>query len=125
MAKKTLKVGNSLKKTLRSIEQNPFLKNKVLSYVVLLAAITLALVYISKSNWNALGMFIAIGILTCFFTKNMTITLGTAIIVSVILNREVLNIEGFKGDEDGEDPVDPVEETENAERKCWKKNEEK
>ena len=122
MAKKSLKVGKTLKKTLKSMENSSLLKNKVVSYVVLLAAITLALVYISKSNWNALAMYIAIGLLTCFFTKNMTITLGTAIIVSVILNRRELNIEGF---EEGQDATEEQEDTmaTNEKRKCWKKNE--
>ena len=127
MAKKSLKVGKTLKKTLKSMENSSLLKNKVVSYVVLLAAITLALVYISKSNWNALAMYIAIGLLTCFFTKNMTITLGTAIIVSVILNRRELNIEGFN-QPGGQDATEETEEQEdtmatNEKRKCWKKNE--
>ena len=119
MAKKSLKVGKTLKKTLKSIEQSSLLKNKVVSYVVLLAAITLALVYISKSNWNALAMYIAIGVLTSFFTKNMSITLGTAIIVSVFLNKKELNIEGFEEEEKEEmtEGVDPE-----LKRKCWKKN---
>lgn len=121
MAKKSSKVGKTLKKTLKRIEKSSLLKNKVVSYVVLLAAITLALVYISKSNWNALAMFIAIGLLTCFFTKNMTVTLGTAIIVSVILNRKALNIEGFKVEEETEEQEDTMATTEK--RKCWKKNE--
>ena len=122
MAKKSLKVGKTLKKTLKRIENSSLLKNKVVSYVVLLAAITLALVYISKSNWNALAMYIAIGLLTCFFTKNMTVTLGTAIIVSVILNRKALNIEGFEEEEkeEQEDTMDTKGETEL--RKCWKKD---
>lgn len=120
MAKKSLKVGKTLKKTLKSLENSSLLKNKVVSYVVLLAAITLALVYISKSNWNALAMYIAIGLLTCFFTKNMTITLGTAIIVSVILNRRELNIEGFEEEEEQEDTMESKDEPEL--RKCWKKD---
>jgi len=120
MAKKSSKVGKTLKKTLKRIEKSSLLKNKVVSYVVLLAAITLALVYISKSNWNALAMFIAIGLLTCFFTKNMTVTLGTAIIVSVILNRKALNIEGFE-EEKTEEQEDTM--ATNEKRKCWKKNE--
>jgi len=134
MAKKNLKVVQTLKKTLKKIERNPLLKNKVFSYVILLAAITLALVYISKSNWNALGMYIAIGVLTCFFTKNMTITLGTAMLVSVLINRKELNMEGFEEDKEGfEEDKEGFEEdkegNENQEkegngevRKCWKKN---
>lgn len=123
MAKKSSKVGKTLKKTLKRIEKSSLLKNKVVSYVVLLAAITLALVYISKSNWNALAMYIAIGLLTCFFTKNMTVTLGTAIIVSVILNRKALNIEGFE--EENKNTEQEKEDTDdtNEKRKCWKKNE--
>lgn len=124
MAKKSSKVGKTLKKTLKRIEKSSLLKNKVVSYVVLLAAITLALVYISKSNWNALAMYIAIGLLTCFFTKNMTVTLGTAIIVSVILNRKALNIEGFE-EENKNTEQEEKEDTmaTNEKRKCWKKNE--
>jgi len=125
MAKKSLKVGKTLKKTLKRIEKSSLLKNKVVSYVVLLAAITLALVYISKSNWNALAMYIAIGLLTCFFTKNMTVTLGTAIIVSVILNRKALNIEGFEEENKNMEKEEEKKDTmaTNEKRKCWKKNE--
>jgi len=128
MAKKNLKLVQTLKKTLKKIEKNPLLKNKVFSYVILLAAITLALVYISKSNWNALGMYIAIGVLTCFFTKNMTITLGTAMLVSVLINRKELNMEGFEEDKEGfeedkEGNENQEKEGDDEERKCWKKNE--
>lgn len=125
MVKKALKVGKTLKKTLKSIEKSSLLKNKVVSYVVLLASITLALVYISKSNWNALGIYIAIGLLTSFFTKNMTITLGTAIIVSVFLNRRELNIEGFEEEKEGMKEKKGMKEGNetNEKRKCWKKNE--
>ena len=56
------------------------LANKYTLYIVLFFAITNVLGYLAIGNFDSLGLFIAIGFLTSYFSKNMTIILGTAML---------------------------------------------
>jgi hypothetical protein len=129
MAKKGLKLGNTLKKSLKKFEKIGIFKNSVVLYLTLLLALFTVLVYISKSDWNSLIVLIVVGLLTNYFTKNMTVILGTAIVVSLVVRMQMRGIEGFEQDKEGMDVVDvaskspentPPVETEEELRKCWK-----
>ena len=50
----------------------------------------------------SLIVLIATGLLTNYFTKNMIITLGMAILVSVVVRQQMRSVEGFK-EEGGEE----------------------
>lgn len=135
MARKSSKMKNPLTKVLNKLEKNSLLKSKFTLYAVFLVTLTVVLSYVFKSDWNSLAVLIAVGLLTNFFTKNMVITLGTAVIVSFLIRKHVLKIESFEtegfevpdvedtvvedpdgGDPDGGDGKD-------AEKKpCWKYN---
>ena len=55
-------------------------KNKYVLYAVLLIAITNVLGYLTIQDYNSLVMFIAIGVLSTYFSKNMIVNLGSAIV---------------------------------------------
>tara|TARA_B100001059_G_scaffold236572_1_gene287883 strand:+ start:3026 stop:3838 length:813 start_codon:yes stop_codon:yes gene_type:complete len=95
MAKKSMNLGKMVKKNLRKLEKMSILKSSVTLYATLFLALMTVLVYISKSDWNSLIVLIATGLLTNYFTKNMIITLGMAILVSVVVRHKVRNIEGM------------------------------
>ena len=105
MAKKKLgkKLSNKLGKKIKKIKKfgskigkSSLLKNSATLYFVLLISIGLVLMYLSKKDYNSLIVLIATGLLTNYFTKNMTITLGVAIIVSLIVRMKISKKEGFK-----------------------------
>ena len=97
------KLGKKVRKGIKKFAKSSILKSSVTLYIVLLVAISLVLLYLSKKDYNSLVVLIATGLLTNYFTKNMTITLGVAIIVSLIVRMKISNKEGFKeGNEDKE-----------------------
>ena len=126
MAKKKLgkklskKLGNKIKKLGNKFGKSSLLKSSATLYVVLIISIGLVLMYLSKKDYNSLVVLIATGLLTNYFTKNMTITLGVAIIVSLIVRMEISNKGGFK-----EGNEEKAKEKEKAKAKNDEKNDEK
>ena len=49
------------------------LQNKYLLYVVLVIAMANVLGYLAKEKYNSVTFFLAIGLLSSYFTKNMTV----------------------------------------------------
>jgi len=98
MARKKIgkKIGKKIKKSLKKIGKSSILKSSVTLYIVLLVSIGLVLMYLAKKDYNSLMVLIATGLLTNYFTKNMTITLGVAIIVSLIVRMKITQKEGFE-----------------------------
>jgi len=119
-------MNNPLTKVLKKLEKNSLLKSKFTLYAVFLVTLTVVLSYVFKSDWNSLGVLIAVGLLTNFFTKNMVITLGTAVIVSFLIRKHVLKIEGFeKGEEETKEGMETEEFKEDMSgdlKTCWKYN---
>jgi hypothetical protein len=99
------KLGKKIKKTLKNFGSSKLLKSSVTLYFVLLVSIGLVLMYLSKKDYNSLMVLIAVGLLTNYFTKNMTITLGVAIIVSLIVRMKISQKEGFKEGESVNDKL--------------------
>lgn len=149
MPRKSAKLHKPIKRVLKKLEKSSLLKNKVVLYLTLVATICVSLVYISKNNWDSLTTLIIVGVLTNYFTKNMTITLGISILVSlVVFNRNLrfMNVEGMEGGsntvadnstvseeakanaEDADDEEDNVEGQENMKKKelkyCFVKDDE-
>tara|TARA_B110000971_G_C20025860_1_gene508773 strand:- start:1559 stop:2305 length:747 start_codon:yes stop_codon:yes gene_type:complete len=83
------------------------LKNKYVLYVLLVAAIVNILGYLAIQDYNSLALFVIIGLLSTYFSKNMSINLLVAILVTsvVAVNKKVQ--EGFeeKMKEEGGDEV--------------------
>ena len=103
MPRKSTKLHKPIKKVLKKLEKSSLLKNKVVLYLTLVATICVSLVYISKNNWDSLTTLIMVGVLTNYFTKNMTITLGISMLVSLFVfnrNMKFLGIEGMEGGSD-------------------------
>ena len=109
-----MNLGKVLKKNLRKVEKMTILKSSVTLYVTLLAALMTVLVYISKSDWNSLIVLIATGLLTNYFTKNMIITLGMAILVSVVVRQQVGSVEGFEQEEEDKEGMEKKENKEDS-----------
>jgi hypothetical protein len=72
------------------------LKNKYVLYVLLVVAIVNVLGYLAIQDYNSLALFVVIGLLSTYFSKNMAINLLSAIVVTsfVAVNDNIL--EGFE-----------------------------
>lgn len=76
------------------------LKNKVVLYGLLVLAIFNIFGYLYAKNYDALILFVAVGYLSTFFTKNMVINLGLPIIVTMFVSGR-RTIEGMKEGKEG------------------------
>ena len=72
------------------------LKNKYVLYVLLMVALLNVLGYIALEDYNSLALLVVVGLLTTYFSKNMSVNLLVAILVTslVAVNKNVL--EGFQ-----------------------------
>lgn len=95
MAKKS-KMGKKVKRSLKKVNNSSLMKSPAVQYFLLVVGICLVIFYLSKKDYNSLMMLLAAGVLTTYFTKNMTITLGVAILVSLIVRMKVSRKEGMK-----------------------------
>ena len=71
-----------------------FFQNKFVLYGVSIFAGGNVLGYLAKEQYNAATFFLAIGLLTSYFTKNMTVVLLTAIVTTALFSSQKM-IEGF------------------------------
>lgn len=79
------------------------LKNKYVLYVLLVLAIINVLGYVALQDYDSLALFVAVGVLSTYFSKNMAVNLLLAIAVTslIAVNKRVL--EGMKNKEDDEE----------------------
>ena len=72
------------------------LKNKYVLYILLVIAIVNVLGYLAIQDYNSLALFVVMGLLSSYFSKNMTVNLLVAITVTsfVAVNNKVQ--EGFE-----------------------------
>lgn len=80
-------------------EINKLLTNKYVLYIVLFLAITNVLGYLSVSDFKSLTIFIVVGLLTQYFSKNMIVILLTTMLATsliMILERKSKITEGMK-----------------------------
>jgi len=61
-----------------------FLRNKYVLYILLFLAVTNILGYLAMRDFDALSLFIATTVVTYYFSKNMIIILGMAILVTAL-----------------------------------------
>ena len=72
------------------------LQNKYVLYLVLFIAVTNVLGYLAIEDFNSLMVFIAICALASYFSKNMIVILGSAILGTNILYANSRMREGMK-----------------------------
>ena len=78
------------------------LKNKYVLYVLLVLAIINVLGYVALQDYDSLALFVAVGVLSTYFSKNMAVNLLLAIVVTslIAINKRV--VEGMENKEDDE-----------------------
>jgi len=86
------------------------LKNKYVLYAVLFFAITNVLGFLQRKDFESLTIFIAIGLLSTHFSKNMAVNLIIAMIGANVIKGSGFIREGFKEGKDEEDGKDKPKE---------------
>ena len=103
-----------------------FLTNQTVLYIVLFLALTNLIGYVSLQDNQSVVFFLGVGVLTSYFSNNMVVILGVALILTNILKASDLRIaslglEGMKGgikegaghnDKDDDDEEEEEEEDE-------------
>lgn len=79
------------------------IENKTVLYVLLFLSITNIIGYLYIENFDAIVLFIAVGYLSTFFSKNMIINLITPLIVTNLLFSNGSRYEGMKNTIDEEE----------------------
>lgn len=72
------------------------LKNKYVLYVLLVVAIVNVLGYLAIQDYNSLALFVVIGLLSTYFSKNMAVNLLVAILVTSVVAVNSKVQEGFE-----------------------------
>ena len=87
---------------------NSLLRNKYVLYAVLFLAISNIVGYLTIRDFRSITLFVAIALLTSHFTKNMIVTLGSAMVFTSMFAASNL-LEGMKSkseDEESEEDKD-------------------
>ena len=70
------------------------LKNKYVLYATLFIAITNVLGYLALNDFRSLAFFVGVAMLSTYFSKNMIINLGSAILITnIVFGKSIL--EGY------------------------------
>ena len=66
------------------------LKNKYVLYVLLVLALVNVLGYLAIQDYNSLALFVVLGLLSSYFSKNMAVNLLIAIVVTSFVIEAIL-----------------------------------
>jgi len=93
---------------LKGITVKNLVKNKYVLYVVALIALLDILGYIMRQEFSAVLFFYLVGMITYFYTKNMTLVLLTSLIVTTLAHL-LKNTMGFKEGMENEEEMENEE----------------
>lgn len=87
------------------------LNNKWILYVILFISIIDLFNFYSKRDTTAIAIFLVVGFLTTYFSKNMLVVLVVAIAVTHIARFGTASLEGMDSEEEGQEEEETEEET--------------
>ncbi len=91
------------------------LYNKWVLYLIFVVSLVDLTQFYMRGNTNAVLLFFAVGLLTTFFSKNMTVVLVIALALTHIVSFGTGALEGLENqDGEGEDEEDPADEEEDV-----------
>tara|TARA_Y100000817_G_scaffold109861_1_gene85937 strand:+ start:5889 stop:6551 length:663 start_codon:yes stop_codon:yes gene_type:complete len=102
---------------------NKLLKNKIVYYVVVVAAFLHLVGYMSIRNFDALGFFVAVGLLSTFFSKNKVVNMLIAIVATNLMYTGSFIREGLENKKEGMDHEEEDDEDAKEEGMEHKKDE--
>ena len=110
-----------IKKNLMATSNNAIIHNKMILYIIFFISLADLFIFLSERDIFSISVFILVGFLTTYFSKNMLIVLFIALIVTNLLKYgSSITKEGFDGDDE-----DDTEEDEEDNKKDKKDKKEK
>lgn len=113
-------IASKSTKFIKSFNMKSLLHNKYVLYLIVLASILNILLLANGKDFNSVVIFIIVGFLTSFFSKNMIVILLIALLFThgIKYGNKVIRKEGLEGlegeeskeGEEGEEKEDPKEE---------------
>lgn len=86
----------SLSKKIKKIKPSSFLQNKYVLYILAVIAIVNILMFANQKDYNSVFVFVIIGFLVSFFSKNMIVVLLSAILLTHALKYVLSTRESMK-----------------------------
>ena len=112
MRKTATKVVTLTKNMIPSSSSVGMLNNKWILYAVLLISIVDLFNFFSMGDTTSIAIFIVVGFLTTYFSKNMLVVLVLAIAVTHIARYGAASIEGMASEAEGKEEEEEKEDTE-------------
>ena len=92
------------------------LKNKYVLYILLVLAIINVLGYVALQDFDCLALFVAVGVLSTYFSKNMAVNLLLAILVTSLIAVNKRVVEGMKNEDDDDEEEKPKKKAKKAKK---------
>jgi hypothetical protein len=96
---------------------NGMLHNKILLYAVFIFSLLNLFIFVNTGNYTHVAIFILIGFITSFFSKNMLVILLLSLILTNILKYGSTLNEGFEEGADGDENEDEDEKEKKKKKK--------
>tara|TARA_B100001059_G_scaffold231918_1_gene268715 strand:+ start:1303 stop:2061 length:759 start_codon:yes stop_codon:yes gene_type:complete len=93
-----MKLSAVVNKALKKTKLNKIVQNKFLLYVIAIIALVYVVQMLNEGKNNMVAVFVIIALLSSFFSKNMVINLGIAIIGTILISSSNILQEGFEED---------------------------
>ena len=90
-----MKLTTKVNKLLKKMKLNKILQSKFLLYVVAIIALVYVVQLLNEGNNNLVAVFVVIALLSSYFSKNMIVNLGIAIVATIIVGSANILQEGF------------------------------
>lgn len=90
-----MKLTTKVNKLLKKMKLNKILQSKFLLYVVAIIALVYVVQLLNEGNNNLVAVFVVIALLSSYFSKNMIVNLGIAIVATILVGSANILQEGF------------------------------
>ena len=80
-----------------------FLHNRFVLYFIFFLAIANLFIFVLSNDLKSVGVFLLVGLLTSFFSKNMVVIMVVSMVVTNVIRIGSNSRDGFKGDEEDEE----------------------
>ena len=90
-----MKLTTKVNKLLKKMKLNKIFQSKFLLYVVAIIALVYVVQLLNEGKNNMVAVFVVIALLSSYFSKNMIINLGIAIVATILIGSANLLQEGF------------------------------
>lgn len=108
-----MKLPKGVNKLLKKMKLNKLLQDKLLLYVVAVASLIYVVQLLTEGKNNMVAIFAIVALLSTYFSKNMIVNLGIALLVTIAIGASNILQEGFEDNESTEEEEEDLDEHDN------------